>query len=124
VDDEVEFVLTYVSVPIHPPHKADPSNPDLNIQVSVVKNVCAIWIAPHLKELGKYNLRELCNELEAKEEAAPTKEAVGGKAEGKPETGGERPSKEEEEREQDSPPQHGTQQWLSRTKARMRWLRK
>jgi len=80
---------------MQPPHKADLSNPDLTIVVSVVKNVCAIGVAPHFKELGKYNLRELCNEPEAKEEAAaPTKEGVGGKAEVKPDTGGESPSTE------------------------------
>ena len=56
---------------MQPPHKADLSNPELTIVVSVVKNSCAIGTATHFKELCKYNLRELCNEPEEKQKAAP-----------------------------------------------------
>jgi hypothetical protein len=81
---------------MQPPHKADLSNPDLTILVSVVKNVCAIGVASHFRELGKYNLRELCNEPDANQEAAaPANVAEGGKAEAKPETVVEDPGKVE-----------------------------
>ena len=55
---------------MQPPHKADLSNPELTIVVSVVKNSCAIGTATQFKELCKYNLRELCNEPEEKQKAA------------------------------------------------------
>ena len=55
---------------MQPPHKADLSNPELTIVVSVVKNSCAIGTATQFKELCKYNLRELCNEPEEKQKDA------------------------------------------------------
>ena len=63
---------------MQPPHKADLSNPELTIVVSVVKNSCAIGTATQFKELCKYNLRELCNEPEEKQKAAPVSGAAAG----------------------------------------------
>jgi len=67
-----------------PPHKADLSNPEVTIVVSVVKDVCAIGVASQFRELLKYNLRELCNEPDEKQKptaAAPAKAVEVSKAE-------------------------------------------
>jgi len=69
---------------MQPPHKADLSNPEVTIVVSVVKDVCAIGVASQFRELLKYNLRELCNEPDEKQKptaAAPAKAVEVSKAE-------------------------------------------
>lgn len=55
------IILKKAFFTVQPPHKADLSNPDLTILVQIVKDACAIGVAARYRELGKYNLRELCN---------------------------------------------------------------
>jgi len=61
------------------PHKVNLKQPDKTILVQLIRNVCAVAVAPQYKELCKYNVRVAAEPEEEAEEGAA---GAGGGAEG------------------------------------------
>jgi hypothetical protein len=75
--DQKEVIDAFAKA-VPAPHKVNLSKPDRTILVQLVRNVCAVAVAPRFKELCKYNVRV----------AAEPEEEEGGAAAGGGEAGG------------------------------------
>lgn len=72
--DHMEVVNAFAKA-VPPPHKVNLSKPDATVLVQLIRNVCAVAVAPRFKALGKYNVRVAAEPEEEEEE-----EGAGGKA--------------------------------------------
>jgi hypothetical protein len=54
---EVKDIIDAFAKAVPPPHKVHLGRPDRTILVQLVRNVCAVAVAPRYKELCKYNVQ-------------------------------------------------------------------
>jgi hypothetical protein len=72
--DSREVIDAFAKV-VPAPHKVNLSRPDASIVVQLIRNVCAVAVAPRFKELCKYNVRVAAD---AEDDAAAAAAAGGG----------------------------------------------